>query len=202
LAGSGHRATIVNVLGERFASVLAGAQAGEPWAFEQIYRDLWAQVVSYLAGHQLGQEEDLAADVFVALAERVAGFRGEEPAFRAWVFTIAHHRLVDHVRKTNRRRTIVVEPEQMVQYAARGDTEIEAMEAVAADAAMTLIAQLPPAQSEVLLLRVVVGLTAEEVGRIVGKRATAVRALQHRAVRRLAKQLESAGSSAESLVAS
>ena len=194
-------ATIGSVLGESFASVLAGAQAGEPWAFERIYRDLWGRVVNYFAGHQVGEEEDLAADVFVALAERISAFRGDETAFRSWVFTIAHHRLVDNVRRINRRRTIVVEPEQMVQYAGHGDAEVDAIDTVSRQATVSLIATLPPAQSEVVLLRVMAGLTAEEIGRIIGKRATAVRALQHRAVRRLARQLETARAQ-ESLVAS
>ena len=52
----------------------------------------------------------------------------------------------------------------------------------------TLEATLPPAQSEVLLLRVVADLSVDEVASIVGKRPTAVRALQHRAVVGLARR--------------
>ena len=177
------------MLGETFTAVLAGARAGEEWAFERIYRDLWSQVVNYFAAHQSGHEEDLAADVFVAIAEKICGFQGEETGFRSWVFTIAHHRLVDHMRKMTRRQTVALEPEQLLRHGARGDAEVDAMSAVSDHAALSLIAELPGAQAEVLLLRVVAGLSADEVGRIVGKRAGAVRALQHRGVRRLAQLL-------------
>ena len=62
------------------------------------------------------------------------------------------------------------------------------MTALGTQAALALIASLPPAQAEVLLLRVVADLSVEDVARIVGKRPTAVRALQHRAVVSLAKR--------------
>jgi RNA polymerase sigma-70 factor (ECF subfamily) len=58
-----------------------------------------------------------------------------------------------------------------------------------AEAALAFIAGLPRAQAEVVLLRVVGGLDAAEVGAIVGKTPGAVRVLQHRGLSRLAEQL-------------
>ena len=62
------------------------------------------------------------------------------------------------------------------------------MTEISTQQALELIASLPPAQAEVLLLRVVADLSVEDVARIVGKRPTAVRALQHRAVVGLARR--------------
>ena len=56
--------------------------------------------------------------------------------------------------------------------------------------ARRILALLPQDQAEVLLLRVVAGLDAETVARITGRRAGAVRVLQHRALKRLARRLE------------
>ena len=62
------------------------------------------------------------------------------------------------------------------------------MAALGTQAALDLIASLAPAQAEVLLLRVVADLSVDEVAKIVGKRPTAVRALQHRAIVTLARR--------------
>ena len=56
-------------------------------------------------------------------------------------------------------------------------------------AALDLIASLPPEQADVVLLRVLGGFDAEEVGAIMGKRPGTVRVLQHRALAHLAKVL-------------
>src|SRR5206468_9765670 len=69
-----------------------------------------------------------------------------------------------------------------------GDAERDAMAAISTHEALELISTLPPAQGEVLLLRVVADLAVDDVAKIVGKRPTAVRALQHRAVVGLARR--------------
>ena len=73
-------------------------------------------------------------------------------------------------------------------FAAHAASDDPAAEASASDA-LSVIGRLPPDQAEVVLLRVVGGLSAEEVGRIVGKNAGAVRVLQHRGLKRLAEIL-------------
>ncbi len=62
------------------------------------------------------------------------------------------------------------------------------MAAITTQDALALIATLPPAQGEVLLLRVVADLSVDDVAQIVNKRPTAVRALQHRAIVGLARR--------------
>jgi len=69
------------------------------------------------------------------------------------------------------------------------DPEAQALTASETEAALAHIASLPPDQAEVVLLRVVAGLDAEEVAAIVGKKAGAVRVLQHRALKRLSGRL-------------
>lgn len=69
------------------------------------------------------------------------------------------------------------------------DPEARALMASESDAALAHIATLPPDQAEVVLLRVVAGFNAGEVAAIVGKKAGAVRVLQHRALKRLSGRL-------------
>ena len=70
-----------------------------------------------------------------------------------------------------------------------GDAEGEAMAELSTQAALDLIRTLPADQAEVVLLRVLGGFDAAEVGAIMGKRAGTVRVLQHRGLVRLAAAL-------------
>src|SRR3990170_6290762 len=89
----------------QFPEVLAEAQRGERWALERIYRALGPVVTGYLRTQGAVEPEDLTSEVFVGVLRKVAGFRGDEPAFRSWVFMIAHRRLLDERRRLRRRPT-------------------------------------------------------------------------------------------------
>src|SRR5207302_6798332 len=102
-------------------------------------------------------------------------------------FTIAYRKVGQLRRRLGRRRTDPVPAEDVAEHLAPGDAEADAMAVLATRAALERIAALPPAQSEVLLLRVVADLSVDDVAAIVGKRPAAVRALQHRALMRLAR---------------
>lgn len=67
------------------------------------------------------------------------------------------------------------------------DSSEEAVEALAADEAVRMLAAgLSRDQAEVVILRVLGGLSVEDVAAVLGKRPGTVRVLQHRALRRLA----------------
>jgi RNA polymerase sigma-70 factor (ECF subfamily) len=83
-----------------------------------------------------------------------------------------------------------VPADALAGFAAADDTAAGAIEAVSTDAALRLIATLPPDQAEAVMLRVVVGLDAETAGTVLGKRAGAVRTAAFRGLRTLAKRLE------------
>jgi RNA polymerase sigma-70 factor (ECF subfamily) len=85
---------------------------------------------------------------------------------------------------------VPVPVEQLVDLAAADDTAAGAMEAISTDAAVRLIATLPPDQAEAVLLRAVVGLDADSAGRVVGKRAGAVRTAAYRGLHTLARRLD------------
>jgi RNA polymerase sigma factor (sigma-70 family) len=174
---------------EQFDDVLRAAQAGAPWAVERIYRDLHPSVFGFLRQRAPQDAEDLAADVFVAVAEGIGAFHGSETRFRSWVFTIAYRRLADLHRRAGRRRTEPAAPETVAQQVMAGDGEADGMRAVGTRSALGRIASLPPAQAEVVLLRVVADLSVEDVAAIVGRKPGAVRALQHRALQRLAREV-------------
>ena len=172
-----------------FDDVLAAASAGAEWALAELYRDLHPRILRYLRALEPSEAEDLASDVWLDVARGLARFEGDERAFRAWAFTIARRRLIDLRRRRARRATFPAEPGRLVEHGGHGDVEEEAMAALTAEAALARIAALPPDQAEVVLLRVLGGLRVGEVAEIMGKRPGTVRVLQHRALRRLARQV-------------
>jgi RNA polymerase sigma-70 factor (ECF subfamily) len=172
---------------EAFESVLSGAQAGADWALTILYKDLHPRVLRYLATREPAEAEDLASEVWLDVAEGIGRFRGDEGGFRAWVFTIARRRLLDLHRRAAVRKAKPVPMELLGGDRGIGDVEGEALASLEADAALALIAGLPPDQADVILLRVLGDLPVADVARIFGKRPGAVRALQHRALRNLAR---------------
>jgi RNA polymerase sigma-70 factor, ECF subfamily len=175
-------------LGERFPEVLGAARTGAPWAMEVIYREFHPPVLAFLRARAPGEAEDLASDVFIAVAEGLHRFDGEEDGFRSWLFTITYRKVGQLRRRAGRRRTDPMPSDEVAESFPPGDAEGDAMAAIGTKEALALINTLPPAQAEVLLLRVVADLPVDEVAEIVGKRPTAVRALQHRAVVGLARR--------------
>jgi RNA polymerase sigma-70 factor (ECF subfamily) len=175
-----------------FQGVLAAARLGEEWAVALLWRDLHPRILRYLrVAVGDSDAEDLSSDVWLDVARGLARFDGDASAFRAWVFTIARRRVIDVGRRVQRRRTDPISPQQIDRGCDDAPDELEAR--LALDAALRCVARLPRDQAEVVALRVLAGLSAEQVAEIVGKRAGAVRVLQHRALRRLANELAAEG---------
>jgi RNA polymerase sigma-70 factor (ECF subfamily) len=173
-----------------FDEVLAAAREGEGWALTQLYRAVYPRFVRYASAVAPGDAHDVAADAWLDIARSLDRFRGDEPAFRAWAFTIARRRLLDLQRSRARRRTDPVDPGDLVGAGGRGNAEEDALAALGTDRAIRLItSSLSHDQAEVVLLRVIGDLSADDVAAIMGKRPGTIRVLQHRAIRRLAQVL-------------
>ncbi len=173
-----------------FERVLAAAREGDPDALARIYRELAPGVLGYLRGQGAADPEDLAGEVFVAVVERIRGFRGDERAFRSWVFTIAHHRLADARRRAARRRETAMDPRRLVPAGPVGDVVEEAMAALGTRWAKDALASLTPDQRDVVLLRILGGLSVEDTARALGKSRGAVKTLQRRALAALARRIQ------------
>ena len=170
-------------LGEQFETVLDSARQAEPWALGRLYEALQPSMLAYLRSQDT-DAEDIAADAWIAIARGLHRFEGGEADFRRWVFTIARRRLIDARRARRRDRMVPVPPEALDRPTA--DTGFDALDSD--DAVKMIVAALPDTQAEVVLLRILAGFSVEETAAILRKRQGAVRALQHRALRRLAKE--------------
>jgi RNA polymerase sigma-70 factor (ECF subfamily) len=158
-----------------------------------LWRELQPAVLRYFRVAAAPAAEDLAADTWMAVIGGLGRFRGDERAFRAWIFTVARHRAIDWHRQARRRPTGLVPVERLIQRPAPDDPVGQVLEDRSTRAALALVAELPADQAEVVALRVLGGLEVAEVARIVGKRPGTVRVLAHRGLRRLAERVEAAG---------
>ena len=175
-----------------FATVLRAAQNGQEWAAARLFAELHPRLSRFLRAQAPGAGDDLASEVWVAIAGGLAEFRGDSRGFRAWAFTIARRRLVDHRRKSSRRRTDAAPVDTFAGLPARDAPDHEAVESLAGqEAAEFVLSILPPDQAEVVLLRVLGDLDADQVATMMGRSANWVRVTQHRALRKLADRLGS-----------
>jgi len=180
-------------LGESFAAVLARAQQGNEAAFSQLWRDSNPPLLRYLRVIVPDATEDVAAETWVQVVRGLAAFRGDERAWRAWLFTTARRRAIDDVRHRARQTQAALRDVPARQLPHTADAADLAMEHFGTRWAIAMLAQLPPLQAEVILLRVVAGLDTDAVARMVSRSPGAVRVAAHRGLRRLAQILEQAG---------
>lgn len=170
--------------------MVAGARSGDPRAVEELFNELQPRLLRFLRSQESRAADDLAAEVWLAVAGGIARFDGEWADFRAWVFAIARRRLADHRRTAVRRRTDVVDVDAFEHHHADDAPEDEALDKLSGQQAATLITSvLSGDQAEVLLLRVLAELDVEQVASIMRRSPNWVRVTQHRAVRTLAKRL-------------
>jgi RNA polymerase sigma-70 factor (ECF subfamily) len=174
-----------------FDQLLAAAREGSPWALGALYRRFQPGLLRLLAVLAPQAAEDIAADVWLQVAGAIPRFQGDETAFRAWLATTARRRVIDAHRRATRRPTTLVGPAAFAAHPGSErpeDTTVDYLSSASAIA--RVVAVLSPDQADVVLMRVVGGLDVDQVARVLGKEPGAVRSLQHRALRRLARQLD------------
>lgn len=181
------------VIGESFAAVLAAAQEGSEAEFSQLWRDGNPALLRYLRVIAPEAADDIAAETWVHVLRGLTEFRGDEQAWRAWLFTTSRRRAIDETRRRSRRPAARLSDVPVARLPRTADAADVAMEHLSTRAAMALLAGLPPIQAEVILLRVVAGLDTETVARLVARSPGAVRVAAHRGLRRLAQIVAEAG---------
>jgi len=164
---------------------LSDARTGDRRALTTLFANYNRMLVRYLRAQVPGLGDDLAQDTWLAVTPRLRSFRGDERQFRMLLLAEGR-RLVADFKKTSQREPVrPVAPHHLsaLRPSRIGDEPV-------ADASLAQLLQgLRPLHAEILLLRVVGGLSAEETGALLGKTAGVVRVTQHRALRQLARRL-------------
>jgi RNA polymerase sigma-70 factor, ECF subfamily len=164
------------------------ARAGDHDALGELY-DRFRDRVARFATGRLGdpeKAEDVTSETFEGVLRGLPGYRPGTD-FEAWLFTIAHRRVADHFRGRARRREVDLDEARQAATSTGPEDAVLAAERRAEVA--VAFRRLRSDQQEVLALRVLGGLSAAQVAKVIGKSEGAVRVAQHRALLDLRAQM-------------
>lgn len=166
------------------------AQAGNAEAFGQLYDAYMERIYRFIYFRVEDQQtaEDITSQVFLRAWNNLDRFRLGRTPYLAWLYTIAHNAVIDHYR--TRKVTTALEDVRLSQpdYAEVVENVIDIE--VEMKSIKSAMQTLTGSQQQVLMLKFIEGMSNDEIARHLGKREGAVRALQMRGLRALAKQLE------------
>ncbi|WP_209918872.1 sigma-70 family RNA polymerase sigma factor [Mycolicibacterium lutetiense] len=184
--------------GDRLDIVVADAVAGDRNALSEVLEIIRPIVVRYVRARVGATErsglsaDDVAQEVCLAAITALPRYKDQGRPFLAFVYGIAAHKVADAHRAAARNRA---EPTDSVPERFSLDTgpEQTALDTESSERMARLLSVLPEKQREILILRVVVGMSAEETAEAVGSTAGAVRVAQHRALARLKNEIMATG---------
>jgi RNA polymerase sigma-70 factor (ECF subfamily) len=177
-----------------FDAVLEMARSGNERAYDDLYREYAPTVLGYARAHGAADPDNIVGEVFLGLLRGLPRFRGDEPSFRSWLFTLVHHRIVDERRHRARRPEDSTDPMVLATHAARAPratsaAEIESLDPVTTARLKAALDRLTADQRRVLVLRVIADMPIAAVAREVGKASGAVKMLQRRGLDALARDI-------------
>lgn len=170
------------------------AQAGESEAFGLIY-DRYVDTVFRFVYFRVGNRqlaEDLTSDTFLRALKRIGSFTWQGRDLGAWLVTIARNLVADHFKSGRYRLEVTtgdVLDADREDRGPEGSPEAAVVEHITNVALLTAVKQLNPEQQECIVLRFLQGFSVAETARAMGKNEGAIKALQYRAVRALARLL-------------
>ncbi|WP_101948468.1 sigma-70 family RNA polymerase sigma factor [Mycobacterium sp. 3519A] len=180
--------------GERLDAVVAEAVAGNRDALREVLEIIRPIVVRYCRARVGATErsglsaDDVAQEVCLAAITALPRYKDQGRPFLAFVYGIAAHKVADAHRAAARNRA---DPTDAVpeRYSLEAGPEQMALDSESAARMNKLLSVLPEKQREILILRIVVGMSAEETAEAVGSTPGAVRVAQHRALARLKNEI-------------
>src|ERR1044072_5103375 len=184
----------MTTLGDGLDASVGAAVEGDPRAIDRVLAAIRPLVVRYCRARVGRQErsfasaDDVAQEVCLAVLTALPSYRDQGRPFLAFGYGIAAHKVADAHRAAGRNRSEPVADVPDEPETAAGP-ELRAMQADISRRMNDLLHVLPDKQRDIVLLRVVVGLSAEEPAEAVGSTPGAVRVAQHRALTRLRKTL-------------
>ncbi|WP_245899965.1 sigma-70 family RNA polymerase sigma factor [Geodermatophilus normandii] len=166
------------------------AQDGDAEAFGRLY-DHYVTLVHRYVLHRVGdraQAEDFTSETFVRALRRIDSLSFQGRDVGAWLVTIARNIIRDHVKSSRFRLEVTTADMRDADQATDGP-EDAVVARLTNEQLLACVRQLGSEQQECISLRFLQGLSVSETAAVMGKKDGAVKALQHRAVRRLAALL-------------
>jgi len=176
---------------DELRTLVLRAKTGDAEAFGTLYDrylDLVYRYVYFRVGsHPLA--EDLTSETFLRALRRIADFTWQGRDFGAWLVTIARNLVADHFKSGRYRLEVSTAEILDVPLDGPHIPENAVVTAMINDRVLRAVRELNPEQQECVVLRFLHGMTLAETALIMGKKSGAIKALQFRAVRSLARAL-------------
>ncbi|MGN6131186.1 MAG: sigma-70 family RNA polymerase sigma factor [Nocardioidaceae bacterium] len=174
----------------RLIALVELARGGDTEAFGLLYDHYQPSVYRFLY-YRVGSvalAEDLMSETFFRALRSMGSFRWQGKDFGAWLMTIARNLTADHY-KAGRTRLEFATEDMSPHDSATDGPETEVLASLTNDALLAALKQLPGEQQECLIMRFLQGLSIAETAKVLGRSDGAVKQLQLRGVRNLAKLL-------------
>jgi RNA polymerase sigma-70 factor, ECF subfamily len=154
----------------------------------ELYYDRIARYITSRVGNR-DVAEDMASDVFVRAVESYGSYKDRGLPIQAWLFRIAHNLVIDHYRRAAKRKSVPLD--EIGEISGGGDPFREVDLKLSMERVAEVMQLLNQGQQEVISLRLIGGLSAEEAGNIMGRTPGAIRELQRTALKALREHLGS-----------
>ncbi|GAA4404668.1 sigma-70 family RNA polymerase sigma factor [Tsukamurella soli] len=188
----------MNLAGEELDRAVHAAVRGDRNGLADVLESIRPPVVRYCRARVGGGErhtlsaDDIAQEVCMAVMTALPRYEDQGRPFMAFVYGVAAHKVADAFRSAGRNKSDPVD-EIPETASSEGGPEARALDSDAQRRMDRLLATLPDKQREIVILRVVLGMSAEETAEAVGSTPGAVRVAQHRALARLKNELAREG---------
>ena len=164
------------------------AQANDRAAFGELYELFCPKIYSYIAYHLNGRveaAEDLTEEVFMKALQNLGTFQFREVPFSSWLYRIAHNHLIDHIRTVKKQPQVNIDDAQHLLFERdRLDGRLDRQTLSHA------LAKITQDQRQIVLMRIVQGLSITETAKAVGKSEDSVKQLQSRGLKALKRVLQ------------
>lgn len=186
---------MANTSEAQIQALIARVQGGESDLFGQIF-DIFADRIFKFLHFRLGSDretaQDLTSETFLQAFRSVNRYKPSPKAkFSTWLFSIAHHILLDHFRKASKTRGQVDISAVSDSLADRSLSELaKADQAIRFQAVSQYLQQLPPDIAEVLTLKFIEEMEYIEIAQITGKNPNHIRVLVHRGLKALRNRFD------------
>ena len=155
-------------------------------AFEERYTQVYRYIAVRIGDSDIA--EDLASETFTRTLRSADKFRDRGMSIGPWLFRIAHNLVVDHIRTAKRRPFSTpldgVEPSDGTDVAAEAYERKQEISFL--HEALKLLTE---SERQVIALRFGAEMKPEAIGQVLGKKAGAVRWLQHSAISKMRRDL-------------
>jgi RNA polymerase sigma-70 factor (ECF subfamily) len=189
-SGASTEAIFARLKSAAFHELVTASLAGDPEATGTLFVWIHPAIVRYCrarigrTGAAYSSADDVAQEVCLGVLGALPRYNDEPESFLPFVYGIAAHKVADHYRKAGRDKS---EPSADVPEGIdlEASPEQQTLRSDLRARLVRLLDTLAPRQREILVLRLVVGLSAQETAVAIGLTATAVRVAQHRALAKL-----------------